>query len=672
MKKALRILSVSACFIGCVFYTSNIYSQENTITYSESSADFFNPERGFYRYSETKASSYTPLNQAELISRKSLHEVHASPQMSIYSSLVFRYFVLDDFIDASISQDFLDLMEADFNIVRAAGVKIIPRFAYTIEANQGTCGNFICPPYGDASKARVLEHISDLGEVLRNNADVIATIQMGFIGTWGEQYYTDFFGDASMSPFKLVDTNWEDRNEVLGSVLDNFPEERMIQVRYPQLKQRYVYGVNALTSSAALTSTEAYSGSEKSRIAFHNDCYLASDTDFGTYNDYGNSATSSLADTAALKPYLAAETRYVMMGGETCAANNPDDDCGQRADNEMRRMHFTYLNAEFNYPDVNSGWVDGGCMEDIKKNLGYRLHMEESTINYMESSRTLDFSFKIKNLGYSSPQNKRGLQLVMKNNSTSEEFLVGIPADPRTWDYESGTITVASSFSIPVYVPEGDYAFYLFLPDGFSSLYGNPDYAIRLATIGDATDVWDSATGYNKTGHSITLTSGDEDSIAEGINPSFRPCKNLTETYTVESSTDNSVSSLRDLILNAACGDTIFFASELNGIDIPVSGVPITIDKDIIIIGNGTSETQLDGQLLSRIFTVENQGHLYLENMTLKNGVEATDGGAILNDGYLFLKNVDLENNLEGSAKKALTNRNVIRVLQGVASEVKK
>ena len=468
-----------------------------------------------------------------------------------------------------------------------------------------------------------------------------------------------------------MDTNWEDRNEVLGSMLDNFPEERMIQVRYPQLKQRYVYGVNALTSSAALTSTEAYSGSKKSRIAFHNDCYLASDTDFGTYNDYGNSATSSFADTAALKPYLAAETRYVMMGGETCAANNPDDDCGQRADNEMRRMHFTYLNAEFNYPDVNSDWV-GDCMEDIKKNLGYRLHMEESTINYMESSRTLDFSFKIKNLGYSSPQNKRGLQLVMKNSNTSEEFLVDIPADPRTWDYESGTTTVASTFSIPVYIPDGDYDFYVFLPDGFSSLYGNPDYAIRLATLQGATDVWDAASGYNKTGHSITLAAGDESSITEGANPSFRPCNNITQSLLVESTSDNTSGSLRELILNAACGDTIFFASELNGTDLSLEGTPISIDRDIIIIGNGTTETQLDGQLLSRIFSVESQGHLYLENLTLKNGKEATDGGAILNDGYLFLKNVALENNLEGSSEKAITNRNVMRVLQGVASEVKK
>ncbi len=35
-------------------------------------------------------------------------------------------------------------MEADFSTVREAGLKIIPRFAYTDKVNDIGCSNFIC------------------------------------------------------------------------------------------------------------------------------------------------------------------------------------------------------------------------------------------------------------------------------------------------------------------------------------------------------------------------------------------------------------------------------------------------------------------------------------------------------------------------------------------------
>ena len=59
------------------------------------------------------------------------------------------------------------------------------------------------------------------------------------------------------------------------------------------MKQRYVYGVDAPTSSTALTDAEAFSGTDAARIGFHNDCFLSSPNDYGTYDDYGNSSSPS-------------------------------------------------------------------------------------------------------------------------------------------------------------------------------------------------------------------------------------------------------------------------------------------------------------------------------------------------------------------------------------------
>ena len=95
-------------------------------------------------------------------------------------------------------------------------------------------------------KMTMLGHIAQLRPVLQKNADVIAVLQQGFIGIWGENYYTDYFGDASENGAgKILDNNWTDRNELLKALLDALPKDRMVQVRTPQMKQKFVFGPGA-------------------------------------------------------------------------------------------------------------------------------------------------------------------------------------------------------------------------------------------------------------------------------------------------------------------------------------------------------------------------------------------------------------------------------------------
>src|SRR5690606_4086192 len=259
---------------------------------------------------------------------------------------------------------------ADFEIARKAGIKLIPRFNYTNKSTAGTCPEgFICPPYGDAPKEIILNHIAQLKEIFHENADVIACLQMGFIGVWGEQYYTDYFGDASGNgkQVKLLDQNWKDRIEVLKALLDAVPKEIMIQVRYPQIKQRAIYGINALTNVAALTLDEAFSESDKARIGFHNDCLLASPDDYGTYEDYGNSSSERQMDIAVLKKYNQDDAAFVVVGGETCTDNySPENDCEPAglAQAELASLHYSFLNCAYNN-ELNNDWQSGGCMDNI-------------------------------------------------------------------------------------------------------------------------------------------------------------------------------------------------------------------------------------------------------------------------------------------------------------------
>ena len=481
-------------------------SAQSTLNYIESTEDFPNPERGFYHYSETRSGSYSGLNAATLAGYRNLH-TPSSASYSIYSSLVFRYFFLEDFTNSAISQSYLANMALDFTVARAAGVKIIPRFAYTDAVDDSTCSSWICPPYGDAPKAQVLAHIAQLAPILEANKDVIAAVQMGFIGVWGENYYTDYFGDASQSPYVLTDTNWGDRNEILQALLDAVPEERMVQVRYPQLKQRFVYGVNALTNSAALTTAEAHSGTDKSRVAFHNDCFLASADDYGTYYDYGNSSSSSVSDTAALKPYLASETQFTVMGGETCDEYNPYNDCASSnasayGDTEMKRLHFSYLNSEYNN-DVNNDW-EGVCMDAIKRELGYRFVLTTGTYtDEAQPGQVIDVSLEIENNGYAAPFNARGVELILRNTATEAVWFVKVDADPRFWLRETSPHTISQTLCIPTEMPTGTYDLLLNLPDPEISIYSRAEYSIRLAN----TDMWEPTTGYNNLNHSITINN---------------------------------------------------------------------------------------------------------------------------------------------------------------------
>jgi hypothetical protein len=476
--------------------------EPTTVAYVASQDDFPNPERGFYHYSDTRASDYTSLDADELATYRTAQTADGATY-SVVSTLVFRYFILDMYQAAPLGESFLAKVRADFAAARQAGVKLIPRFTYTTTATPGECPeSFICPPYGDASKATVLGHIGQLKPLLQENADVIACVQLGFFGTWGENYYTDYFGDASGNDDqgKLLDQNWTDRIEVLQALLDATPKTIMVQVRYPQFKQRHNYGINALTNVAALTETEAFSETDKARIGYHNDCFLASADDFGTYEDYGNSSSPRTSANTVLRKYFADDSKYVVVGGETCSDGySPQNDCAPagQAEKEMSDLHYSYLNMDYNN-EVNNDWVTGGCMNNIKKRLGYRFALTSGTYSTtILAGDDIDIKLVIENSGFTSPFKARPAQLIFKNTTTGEIVVRTLATDVRRWF--PGTNTVEET--VEGDLKTGTWALYLNLPDAAAAIAKRPEYSIRLANK----DAWDAATGYNSLNYTLTV-----------------------------------------------------------------------------------------------------------------------------------------------------------------------
>jgi hypothetical protein len=430
--------------------------------YTEDTGNIPNPERGFYHHTETQSAIYSPLDEATLRSYRTQG-----------ITMILRVFYLSDFVSKPISEKYLSSVSQDFSKARSAGVKVIVRFAYTQKSS---------PPFGDATPEWVLKHIAQLKPILKQNGDVIALLQSGFIGAWGEWYYTDHFSQIVGSPSA---NDWVNRRAVVNALLDAMPDTRAIQVRTPAIK------FSLLESTVALTGEEAFNKTKKARIGHHNDCFLASGDDYGTYT--GN--------MEAEKIFLAQETNYLPMGGETCGEDIPISEC-PNALAQMERFHWSFLNRDY-HPGVLNSWVDGTCMPEVYRKLGYRFRMIKSSV---QDSGNPGGGFKLTlelvNDAWANPYNKRLVELVLRQRISGEILTLKLDEDPRRWT-QTDTVKITANAGLPKDLKAGAYDVFLNMPDPEESLFGNPSYSIRLAN----TDVWDNVTGYNKLGHTFTVSN---------------------------------------------------------------------------------------------------------------------------------------------------------------------
>lgn len=446
-----------------------------TETYEASNAVIANPERGFYHHTETHyradSSGYVPLNGATLRGYRSEGITQ-----------ILRVFYLEKFVDNdTIDQTYLDLVAADFNTARSAGVSIIVRFAYA----KGGAWPY-SPPFNDAPATRALAHIAQLAPVLRAGSDVIATVQSGFVGLWGEGYYTDYYAADPLEPWNITEANWADRRAIVKALLDAIPGVT-VQVRTMWMKQM-IFGTSSGTAGA-LTQAQAFTGSDISRVGHHNDCFLAAPDDWGTF----------LTDPLSLdQDYLAQDSKYVPVGGETCNVNPPRSEWAS-ASSEMAKYHYSYLNTDYNRLVLNT-WGEGETV--AKQLLGYRLALKSGTFGTKTATnRSFPVSLSIENSGWAAPYNARPVNLVLKSERGT--YTVPLVEDVRTW--AAGTTTTIEA-SVCAAVPAGTYHLYLSLPSSKVSLAGNPDYAIRLANTG----TWTARRGWNDLQRDVRVSSADE------------------------------------------------------------------------------------------------------------------------------------------------------------------
>ena len=423
------------------------------VSFKESTSHLVNPERGFYGGAVDifKASSPVTVNSAKALREQGI-------------TLMYVGFYLQSFMNGDISQSYLDMVQNSMDAIRQAGIKCVLRFAYQNRESS--------KPW-DAPIDVILRHVEQLKPILQKNADVIFVLQAGFIGVWGEWYYTESFGGGGDRRYQNGDKSafnidFAARKSVVEKILSSLPSDRQMALRTPQFK----LGMYNLALKDTLTAATAHNGSAISRLAGHNDCFGASAEDYGTFDNVQND-----------REFWQADSRYFIMGGETCALS---DYCTcQVSLKDMEDYHWTYLNSGYN-GDVLDRWTNKGCMYEIKDRLGYRLVMKNaSCTGVFKEGKKAHIKMNLENKGFAAPMNPRNAELVfVDDKGTSSRFT--IESDPRTW--HPGTHTVEADVTLPA--AKG--VFYLALEDPL--LPERPEYSIALANEG----VFDKATGWNK------------------------------------------------------------------------------------------------------------------------------------------------------------------------------
>lgn len=428
MKKMLSILFL--------LFTLTLTAQ--TVTYQPSNTVISNPEKGFYHYTSTGSSGgYNLLNQTTIANYRTNENI----------TVIQRQFFLRDFITGiPITSTYLTNMQTDFNRIRNAGAKVIVRFTYT--SNSAT----IYQP----TKAQILAHIAQLAPVVNANKDVIVAIQAGFIGRYGEWYYTGSTEFGNGNYVVLTTAQWNSRKEVMDRMVSSFDVSIPLQLRYVFAKQKM------------------YGNTFVGRIGFYNDSFLGTYGDSGTFNVSGAQSQPTAADVT----YWQNATINNPVSGETNMVNAPRTDC-TNAIVELDKFNWSLINKDY-FPTVLSGWQTNGCFTTIQRSIGYDFRLNSSNIT--NGVLTINLG----NYGYANVFKDRKAFLVCKNTTTNVNYSFVIDGNIKN----IRTVNYAISINLTLLtLPVGTYRLFLNLPD---PLINNKLYSIQTSNL----NTW-TAEGFN-------------------------------------------------------------------------------------------------------------------------------------------------------------------------------
>ncbi|WP_146199440.1 DUF4874 domain-containing protein [Faecalicatena contorta] len=289
--------------------------------YTKQKEDLRNPSRGFY----------VQIKSNKLGRVEELHEEGYRLVLVAYDIAEYT----DDRIDDKKLKELDDVLDE----IRNYHMKAIVRPAYGFEdSGHNDAGSFV----------QLEEHVEQIADVINANKDVILCTQAGFLGPWGEWHSSIYLSGEE-------EEKREYRNRLLQKLLEEYDSSIIINVRRPRFLR-----------------DAQKAGLDISRMGFHNDGLLASESDLGTYDDLDYTREEELQ-------YINSAIKTGINGGEMPELNSFSG--ASNAAKEFGELKVSYLNAKYN-KEVLQSWREETLEGEngytyIEKRLGYRYFVKE-------------------------------------------------------------------------------------------------------------------------------------------------------------------------------------------------------------------------------------------------------------------------------------------------------
>lgn len=356
----VSLLTMVLVITGTIVF---FYVPYKTIRLEESNTTFTNPSRGFYvQFNSNNLNGLDELNAKGV-------------------SLVFLAYDLNEFIASDIAQEKLDELSDAFSTIKAHGLKVIFRVAYGFKD---------ATEFSDPKSIEVIKaHIVQLSPILNEYQDVLLTVQAGFLGPWGEWHHSNLGMDDGKPTTTVI-------NNLLEALSNAVPLPVSIAVRRPSFMRMINPDLVDL-----------------SRIAFHNDALLSTETDMGTYD------LDKLQREEELE-YINDREYAVANGGEMPNLSIYTEP--SIALNELSKLKLTYLNLNYN-KSVLDFWsstrYEGKSFLDlIQQKLGYRLFIQTLVLpTHFKSTQKVEIKLTLMNSGFSAMALPYRAELIVGHNT---------------------------------------------------------------------------------------------------------------------------------------------------------------------------------------------------------------------------------------------------------------
>jgi len=467
------------------------------IKYEESLSEVANPYRGFYK------QAYV------FIKRNKGSYIDYIPSTSLVRALID----ISDFQSKSFDEEAISFLNRFFETLKKNRQTAVVRFSY----HKGFDKKYKTT---EPNIDRVLIHLDQIKNIFKTYDDVIASVECGLFGYYGEMYESNV---ESVQKMKI-----EFINKTIKKWLEILPKSITLTVR--TIKQYIDYNKDVLKVSISDISKHKPSSSDPGyRIGIFNDAYFASANDIGTYNN----RTKEVA-------WLSNQATHTLFGGEFGITNDKPN--GQQISTEAFKTHTSYLNAGFYEATIENlqkrvcssffGNYEGQKeYKYIENHLGYRYVVSKVLLTTeAESNGMFGAEISIKNVGFGNLIKPKSLYVIMtdKNNKIyylTDSLRISNKNPCQWWSKETAVVNIEGI--LPSNMPNGKYKLYLRIASNRNG--GLNGYPIRFAN--NDKNIWNESLGANYLGEfSIVGTNKGGNKTNPPKDPEINPSKPISTT----------------------------------------------------------------------------------------------------------------------------------------------